>query len=242
MMLIRKNICRGENEDNNKKGDNMKQLYKIYKITDQKNSKEYIGRTQQQLSVRLKMIKTKQEKANPELQQWLAENRNTLQINLIEETQDKQREAYWIKTRYEQGADVLNIMHHPVRHEIYKKNVGAVHKGKPESEETKKNIKLALARPEVKTKMNKAKSGANHPLYGKKGKDSPNYGSTRSEETKKRMSENIKLAMARPEIKEKQIKNIKLAMARPEVRKKRSISVKKGWITRRNNIKYKKLF
>lgn len=39
-------------------------------------------------------------------------------------------------------------------------------------------------------------SGKNHPMYGKKGKDHPSFGTTRTEEQKKRISEGVKVGMA----------------------------------------------
>lgn len=49
-------------------------------------------------------------------------------------------------------------------------------KGKPLSDKTKH-------------KMSESRKGSKHPLYGKYGKDSPNYGKKRTEETKRKMSE-----------------------------------------------------
>lgn len=56
-----------------------------------------------------------------------------------------------------------------------RKNMSVAHKGKHPSEETKKN-------------MSKAHSGKNNPMWGKKGKDSPNYGRKHTEEQRKNMS------------------------------------------------------
>ena len=40
---------------------------------------------------------------------------------------------------------------------------------------------------ETKKKMSEARKGENHFMYGKCGKDNPNFGKTRSEESKKKI-------------------------------------------------------
>ena len=47
----------------------------------------------------------------------------------------------------------------------------------------------AVRSEETKRKLSEANKGKNHPFYGKRGKDTPNYGKSHSEETKIKLSE-----------------------------------------------------
>lgn len=60
-----------------------------------------------------------------------------------------------------------------------KKKISEANKGNKHTDEQKKKIGMSM-----KGKL----AGENHPMYGKYGKDNPNYGSKRSQETKEKMS------------------------------------------------------
>ena len=47
-----------------------------------------------------------------------------------------------------------------------------------------------MKRPEARRKLSEARKGENNPMYGRTGENHPNYGKPRSEETKRKMSEN----------------------------------------------------
>lgn len=98
-------------------------------------------------------------------------------------------------------------------------------KGKPKSEEHKQNLskaKKGIKRPEetrqkIRESMVGKFSGSKHPLYGKKGKDNPNFGSKRTEETKQKMGEANKGRIVSEETRQKksEIQKIKVGVLSP---------------------------
>lgn len=70
------------------------------------------------------------------------------------------------------------------------------HKGKVFSEETKKRMsksRIGKTRSlETRRKMSRSQSGKNNPMFGRLGKDNPNYRIPRSEENKKNISRGLK--------------------------------------------------
>ena len=61
------------------------------------------------------------------------------------------------------------------------------------SEETRKKIseteKGKIVSEETRKKLSEAKKGANHPMYGKRGVETPFYGKTHTDKTRKKLSE-----------------------------------------------------
>ena len=79
-----------------------------------------------------------------------------------------------------------------IRSEETRKKMSEAKKGKPLTEETRKNMSNACKgrkhSEETKLKFSILRKGENHPMYGKTGKNNPNFGLKRNEETKNKMS------------------------------------------------------
>ena len=94
--------------------------------------------------------------------------------------------------------------------EEHRKKLSQAHKGKTKSEEHRKKLSQTLkgriisdatrqkisqtlkrktASEEYRQKLSQAMTGKNNPMYGKRGKDSPNYGKHRTCETRKKLSQ-----------------------------------------------------
>ena len=72
-------------------------MYKIYKIVDNTNDNIYIGITKQTLSQRLSKHKHKtKNNTNGSMSREIIKN-GDYKVELIEETDDKTRERYWIE-------------------------------------------------------------------------------------------------------------------------------------------------
>ncbi len=84
----------------------------------------------------------------------------------------------------------------------HKRRIGLAHKGKKLTEEHK--LKISQSRKgqpstfkgkkhseATKKKMSDAKRGDKHPNYGKRGAECPNYGTRRTDETKRKMSQSL---------------------------------------------------
>ena len=67
-------------------------MFKIYKIIDNTDQKSYIGITKRKLQTRLNEHKSKKDCSAYEIIK-----KNNYKIELIEETEDKFRERYWIE-------------------------------------------------------------------------------------------------------------------------------------------------
>ena len=88
-------------------------MYKIYKIIDNTNGNVYIGRTTMKLTVRLRKHKTRQSCMCREIIK-----NGDYKIELIEETDDKSRERYWIE-----NTDCVNkVIPGRTRDEWYEEN------------------------------------------------------------------------------------------------------------------------
>lgn len=73
------------------------EMYKIYKIVDNTNNNVYIGQTKQKyLSSRIKLHKH-EAKVNKNCSSKIIINNNDWYYELIEETDNKSREIYWIQ-------------------------------------------------------------------------------------------------------------------------------------------------
>ena len=74
-----------------------------------------------------------------------------------------------------------------------KRGKGTTNYGKHHTEETRKKISQAhkgkTVSEEHRKKLSQAKTGEKHPLYGKRGKDTPRYGKHHTEETRQKMSQ-----------------------------------------------------
>ena len=168
----------------------MNKIYKgiIYKITNKKNGKFYIGSTidkSRRWEDHKRMLKNNCHN-NPHLQNtWNKYSNNDFEFSIIEKVQDKNnlldREDFYIKyINYYTPKKLYNIA----------RDAKAPFQGRKHSKETK-------------VKMSEATSGEDHPMYGKhhsekakekmskssSGKNNPNYGKHHSEETKRKISE-----------------------------------------------------
>jgi len=73
-------------------------MYKIYKIVDNTNNNVYIGQTKQKyLSSRISTHKNHFKKSINDCSSNIILKNNDWYYQLIEETEDKSREAYWIE-------------------------------------------------------------------------------------------------------------------------------------------------
>ena len=188
----------------------METNYYVYKHTNKTNNKVYIGITSQDPNKRwangkgysgqrfgFAILKYGWDGFKHEvLYSGLSEAKaKVLEVSLI---------YYYKSTNPKYGYNVSfggDIVHHSkeTRKKISEAQKGANHHmyGKHLSEETKAKLSEAhkgkVLSDEHKAKLSEAfkgkRTGANHPMYGKRGAENPNYGKTRTEEAKAKMSE-----------------------------------------------------
>lgn len=139
-------------------------MYKIYRLFANDSDKEYIGRTERGLIDRLFRHRNENKDNNPILQKWITENRDNLQIELIEETENKNREPFWIKEKFKQGTDLLNIQHHPIREKERREKISKTQKKRYENPEERKKTSEAMKAIQKCVKNQKISKGMKQPL------------------------------------------------------------------------------
>lgn len=166
-------------------------MYNMYKLCAETSTREYIGRTKRHLKDRLVTHKNTAiigRCDNKDLEKWINENRDTLQIELIEKTEDKTREKYWIKKRFSESADLLNVIGHPEKEKIWKERLGET-----KHTHTKETIQKISDTKKGKTRQPFSDIWKENMSKAKTGKNNPRYGIKHTEETKQKMREKRRL-------------------------------------------------
>ena len=178
----------------------------VYKIVNKINNKKYIGSTNDRKKrwARHRSMLRDDCHTNQHLQNsYNKYGKDNFQFFIVEEVKDEKdlldRENFYLKYWNYHAADMLynvaldasapmqgrtgedNPNYGRELLEVTKQKISESEKGKELSEETKKKISQNHAHL----------SGENHPMWGKTGKDNPNYGREHTDEWKKEQSKAV---------------------------------------------------
>lgn len=181
----------------------------IYKITNKKNGKIYVGKTEKNIENRWKNhIRLAEKKVNRYLYDAMNHyGYDSFSVEIIEQCLDKEhlniREIYWIafynatnpKIGYNMQTGGIGGTHNSETLKKIGRKVSIANKGHLVTEETRRKISKAHIGMkhtlETKKKLSEIVKASGHrpPVQYIRGKDHPRYGKTHTIETKRKMSE-----------------------------------------------------
>lgn len=186
----------------------------IYRIINNSNGMEYIGKKQFHNTLRRKVKGRKNRKVTIKESNWKSYTSSSVYLNdaieeigkenftfMIESLHKSKSSLHYREVEVQIDEDVLRTkLNESGEKKYYNRAIGNIKFIPPDelSEETRHKMSLSVRErynnmsEEQRRIISDAMSGTNNPMYGVRGQDHPRYGTTHSEATKKVLSDNMK--------------------------------------------------